>query len=230
MEKILRWGILGAANIARKNWDAIRYSGNGVIVAVASRDEARAQKFINECQSVAPFEEAPRAIGGYDEMIAADDLDAIYIPLPTGMRKDWVIKAANAGKHVMCEKPCAIDSEELEAMTSACAANKVQFMDGVMYMHSDRMAKLREALDDPENVGEIRRIASAFSFCAPPEFFGENIRGNSELEPAGALGDLGWYTIRATLFVMNYEMPVSLRATLLSSAGSNEPRMVFPLS
>ena len=85
-------------------------------------------------------------------MIAADDLDAIYIPLPTGMRKDWVIKAANAGKHVMCEKPCAIDSEELEAMTSACAANKVQFMDGVMYMHSDRMAKLREALDDSENV------------------------------------------------------------------------------
>jgi predicted dehydrogenase len=154
MEKILRWGILGAANIARKNWDAIRYSGNGVIVAVASRDEARAQKFINECQSVAPFEEAPRAIGGYDEMIAADDLDAIYIPLPTGMRKDWVVKAANAGKHVMCEKPCAIDSEELETMTSACAANKVQFMDGVMYMHSDRMTKLREALDDPENVGE----------------------------------------------------------------------------
>ena len=76
----------------------------------------------------------------------------------------------------MCEKPCAIDSEELETMTSACVANKVQFMDGVMYMHSDRMAKLREALDDSENVGEIRRIASAFSFCAPPEFFGENIR------------------------------------------------------
>ena len=222
MERKLRWGILGAANIARKNWDAIRNSGNGVIVAVASRDEARAQRFIDECQGEAPFEEAPRAIGGYDEMIAADDLDAIYIPLPTGMRKDWVVKAANTGKHVMCEKPCAIDSEELETMTSACAANKVQFMDGVMYMHSDRMPKLREALDDPENVGEIRRIASAFSFCAPPEFFGENIRGNSELEPAGALGDLGWYTIRATLFVMNYEMPVSLRATMLSSTDSNK--------
>lgn len=84
------------------------------------------------------------------------------------------------------------------------------------------MPKLREALDDPENVGEIRRIASAFSFCAPPEFFGENIRGNSELEPAGALGDLGWYTIRATLFVMNYEMPVFLRATMLSSTDSNK--------
>ena len=63
MEKILRWGILGSANIARKNWDAIRNSGNGVIVAVASRDEARAQRFIDECQGEAPFEEAPRAIG-----------------------------------------------------------------------------------------------------------------------------------------------------------------------
>ncbi|MDF1711877.1 MAG: Gfo/Idh/MocA family oxidoreductase [Akkermansiaceae bacterium] len=222
MAETLRWGILGSANIARKNWDAIRNSGNGVVVAVASRDAAKAQRFIDECQGEVPFAEAPRAIGGYDVMIAADDLDAIYIPLPTGMRKEWVVKAANAGKHVMCEKPCAINSDDLEAMTSACAANNVQFMDGVMYMHSDRMPKLREALDDPENVGEIRRIASAFSFCAPPEFFGENIRGSSELEPAGALGDLGWYTIRATLFVMNYEMPVSLRATLLSSAGGGD--------
>ena len=87
MERKLRWGILGAANIARKNWDAIRNSGNGAIVAVASRNEAKAQSFIDECQSEVPFGEAPRAIGGYDEMIAADDLDAIYIPLPTGMRK-----------------------------------------------------------------------------------------------------------------------------------------------
>lgn len=218
MAETLRWGILSTAGIARKNWEAIKNSGNGVVTAVASRDAAKAQQFIDECQGEVPFEEAPRAIGGYDEIIVADDVDAVYIPLPTGLRKEWVIKAAKAGKHVMCEKPCAISHADLVEMTDACAANKVQFMDGIMYMHSDRMPLWRAAIDDPANVGKITRIASAFSFCAPPEFLAENIRLNSELEPAGALGDLGWYTIRATLFVMNYEMPKSLRATMLSTA------------
>lgn len=218
MADTLRWGILGSAGIARKNWEAIRNSGNGVVVAVASREEAKARRFIDECQAEVPFAEVPRAVGGYDEIVTAGDVDAVYIPLPTGLRKEWVIRAAEAGKHVMCEKPCAVDSRTLAEMTGACAANGVQFMDGVMYMHSDRMPALRGVLDDPAQLGGIKRIASAFSFCAPPEFFGDNIRTSSELEPAGCLGDLGWYTIRATLFVMNYEMPVSLRATMLSTA------------
>jgi predicted dehydrogenase len=218
MAETLRWGILGSAGIARKNWEAIKNSGNGVVTAVASRDAAKAQQFIAECQGEVPYADPPRAIGGYEEIVTAADVDAVYIPLPTGLRKEWVIKAAAAGKHVMCEKPCAVDAAALEAMTGACAANNVQFMDGVMYMHSGRMPLLRAALDDPANIGTIKRIASAFTFCAPPEFFGDNIRANSELEPAGALGDLGWYTIRATLFVMGYEMPVSLRATMLSTA------------
>ena len=206
MAETLRWGILSTAGIACKNWEAIRNSGNGVVTAVASRDAAKAQQFIDGCQAEVPFEDVPRAIGGYDEIIAADDVDAVYIPLPTGLRKEWVIKAANAGKHVMCEKPCAVSHADLVEMTDACAANNVQFMDGIMYVHSDRMPKLRAALDNPSNVGRITRIASAFSFCAPPEFLAGNIRLSSELEPAGCLGDLGWYTIRATLFVMNYEM------------------------
>ena len=219
----LRWGVLGTANIARKNWDAIRHSGNGLVTAVASRDVVKAQNFIDECQAQAPFPDPPRAIGGYDEMISARDLDALYIPLPTGMREEWVVKAAETGKHVMCEKPCAVDTEALKRMTAACENNGVQFMDGVMYMHSDRMPKLRESLDNPDSVGEVKRIASAFSFCAPPEFYGENIRSNHELEPAGALGDLGWYTIRATLFVLNYEMPHSVKATMLGTAADGVP-------
>ena len=218
MAETLRWGILSTAGIARKNWEAIRNSGNGTITAVASREAAKAQQFIDECQAEVPFDDAPRAIGSYDEIVTADDVDAVYIPLPTGLRKEWVIKAANAGRHVMCEKPCAVSHADLVEMTDACASNNVQFMDGIMYMHSDRMPKLRAALDDPANVGRITRIALAFSFCAPPEFLAGNIRLSSDLEPAGCLGDLGWYTIRATLFVMNYEMPKSLRATMLSSA------------
>ncbi|YCM44499.1 Gfo/Idh/MocA family oxidoreductase [Verrucomicrobiaceae bacterium 227] len=222
MSDVLRWGILGSAGIARKNWEAIKNSGNGIVSAVASRDVTKAQRFIEECQAEVPFAEVPRAIGGYEEILRADDVDAVYIPLPTGLREEWVIKAAESGKHVMCEKPCAVNSGALEAMTEACAANNVQFMDGVMFMHSARMPMLREALNDPANIGAIKRISSAFTFCAPPEFFGDNIRASSALEPAGALGDLGWYTIRATLFVMNYEMPTSLRATMLSTTSRED--------
>ena len=228
MAETLRWGILSTAGIARKNWEAIRNSGNGVVTGVASREVAKAQQFIDECQGEVPFEEAPRAVGSYDEMVTANDVDAVYIPLPTGLRAEWVIKAAEAGKHVMCEKPCAVDADVLQGMTDACAANNVQFMDGIMYMHSDRMPKLRAALNDPNTVGNITRIASAFSFFAPTDFLAGNIRLNSDLEPAGALGDLGWYTIRSTLFVMNYEMPKSLRATMLSTASREDSPSKVP--
>lgn len=229
MAERLRWGILSTAGIARKNWEAIKNSGNGTVAAVASRDAAKAQLFIDECQGEVPFDEPARAIGSYEELIQSDAVDAVYVPLPTGLRREWVIAAAEAGKHVLCEKPCASNLADLEAMTAACAANNVQFMDGIMYMHSDRMAKIREALDDERNVGRIKRIASAFSFCAPPEFLTGNIRLNSTLEPAGALGDLGWYTIRATLFVMNYRMPKALRATMLKTFSRDDSPNPVPV-
>ena len=80
MAETLRWGILSTAGIACKNWEAIRNSGNGVVTAVASRDSAKAQAFIDECQSEVPFDVPPRAIGSYDDIINADDVDAVYIP------------------------------------------------------------------------------------------------------------------------------------------------------
>ena len=188
-----RWGILGAATIARKNWQAIRRSGNGVVRAVASRDAARAQQWIDENQADHPFPEPPVAVVGYDTLIARDDIDAVYVPLPTGVRKEWVIAAARAGKHVLCEKPCGPRADDVEDMIAACREAGVQFMDGVMFMHSDRLPALRQVLDDGEAVGTIKRIASQFSFLAPDDFLaGGNIRVNADLEPLGSLGDLGW--------------------------------------
>ena len=200
--KICRWGILSTAGIAQKNWAAIRNSGNTTIVAVASRSEEKAQAFIDECQGQVAFPEAPRAIGSYEQLLAADDVDAVYVPLPTGVRKEWVIRAAQAGKHVMCEKPCGIHGDDVAEMIEACNKACVQFMDGVMFMHSARLDAVRAALDDGVSVGKITRIASQFSFCAPEEFREGNIRVHSGLEPAGCLGDLGWYTIRMTLWTM----------------------------
>ena len=220
MAQTCRWGILGTANIARKNWKAIRHSGNGTVTAVASRDAAKAQKFIDECQSDVPFDPAPVAVGGYEALLARKDVDAVYIPLPTGIRPEWVVKAAAAGKHVLCEKPCGATAADLKSMLDACAKHGMQFMDGVMFMHSKRLPLLRQVLDDGDSVGPVRRVTSHFTFAAGDEFAASNIRASSALEPLGCLGDLGWYNVRFSLWVMKYQMPETVTGRILSAYGS----------
>ncbi len=217
-ESNLRWGFLSTAQIGRKNWKAIRNSGNGTIVAVASRDVKRSSEFIARCQQAVPFRTEPRALGSYEELLASEDIDAVYIPLPTGLRKEWVIRAAEAGRHIVCEKPCATSVAELREMINACQRHRVQFIDGVMFMHSARLDRMREVLKDGESVGQVKRITSAFSFCAEEEFFTANIRADSALEPFGCLGDLGWYCIRFALWVMNWQMPHHVTGRILAEA------------
>ena len=214
---VCRWGILGTATIAQKNWQAIRNAENSTLVAVASRSMDRSREYIAACQAHVPFDPPPRAVEGYEHLLASDDIDAVYIPLPTGLRKEWVIRAAAAGKHVMCEKPCGGTAADVAEMIEACNRHDVQFMDGVMFMHSRRLDRIREVIDDGESVGQIKRIATHFSFCAPDEFLQSNIRVNSKLEPLGCLGDLGWYNIRFTLWTMNWQTPQHVSGRLLSS-------------
>jgi predicted dehydrogenase len=213
----LRWGILSTAGIARKNWRAIRDSGNSVVTAVASRDAARSRKFIDDCQREARTETTPAALGSYEALIASKEVDAVYIPLPTGLRKEWVLRAAAAGKHVLCEKPCGLSLADVREMTEACQKNRVQFMDGVMFMHNPRLSRLREILDDGKTIGPIRRIMSVFSFATDETFFDANIRVHSALEPAGCLGDLGWYCIRFALWAMNWRLPREVTGKILSA-------------
>lgn len=225
-EKPLRWGILGTANIARKNWKAIWNSGNGRLAAVASRDLQRSRAFIAECQAQAAFEPVPRALGSYEELLSASDVDAVYIPLPTALRGSWIKQAAAAGKHVVSEKPCAVSLAELTEILDVCRHNRVQFMDGVMFMHSRRLERMRGVLDDGQTVGRLRRISSAFTFRAAESFFESNIRVQSELEPFGCLGDLGWYCIRFALWAMNWKMPQHTTGRILTEhkhRGSQAP-------
>lgn len=216
MVRVCRWGILSTAEIGQKNWQGIANAGNATITAVASRDQAKSQAFIDTCMNSKPIHPQPKAYGSYQELLDDEQVDAVYIPLPTGLRHQWVIDAANAGKHVVCEKPCAIDSFQLREMIAACRENNVQFMDGVMYMHTQRLQMLRDVLDDGKSVGEIKRIGMHFSFNGGDEFQQGNIRTNAELEPHGCLGDLGWYTIRFALWAMDYEMPVRVSGRILS--------------
>ena len=224
----LRWGILSTAQIARKNWRGIQLSGNGTVTAVASRDLERAQRFIAECQAQAPMEKAPMALGRYEDLLASAEVDAVYIPLPTGMRLEWILKAAKAGKHIICEKPCAVTVAELQQILDACQSNRVQFLDGVMFMHSQRLELMRQVLDDGESVGDIRRIASAFTFRQSPEFYLDNIRTNSALEPHGCLGDLGWYCIRFVLWAMHWQMPVQVTGKMLSQHHRSDSPLAVP--
>jgi len=228
-EPVCRWGFLGAANIARKNWLAVRNAGNANLAAVASRDVNRAERFVDQCQSIHPFDVAPDPIDGYETLLDRDDIDAVYIPLPTATRLPWVIRAAEAGKHVLCEKPCAASGQELRAMIDACEAANVQFMDGVMFSHSRRFADMRTVLDRGVPVGKIRRIASHFSFNGGPDFEANNIRLRSDLEPFGALGDLGWYNIRFVLWAMNGKLPTSARGQFVRTLQREDSPKPVPM-
>jgi predicted dehydrogenase len=220
--KPIRFGFLSTANIGRKNWKSILDSGNAVVSAVASRDVAKAKQFIAEMQKEASFETAPAALGSYEELITSPNVDAVYVPLPTGLRKEWVLRAAAAGKHILCEKPCGTNGFEVQEMITACEANGVQFMDGVMFMHSARMPEVRRILDDGKSIGAIKRITTNFSFRMDENVYDKNIRINSELEPLGCLGDLGWYNIRFILWAMNWKMPREVRGDALATLSAKD--------
>lgn len=223
-----RWGILGAAFIARKNWQAIREAGNATLVALASRDLDRAQAFIDECQSQVPYPNVPQAMDSYQALLARTDIDAIYIPLPTGIRKEWVIRAAQAGKHVLVEKPVGCELNDVAEMVAACEKHGVQFMDGVMFMHGRRLKHLREVL--AHDVGHIRHIATQFSFLSDTEFQRTNIRAHGALEPLGCLGDLGWYCLRFTLWAMEEATPVQVTGRMHAETQQNADAPPVPLA
>jgi predicted dehydrogenase len=226
--KQLRFGIMGTARIGRQNWKAIFNSGNAMVTAVASRDVERGREYIRKLQEEFPFAAAPAALGSYEALLASPDVDAVYLPLPTGLRKEWVLRAAAAGKHVVCEKPCGVSLADVKEMTEACRKNNVQYMDGVMFMHNPRLPRVREVLDDGKSVGPIRRIASAFSFLGTGGFSDSNIRVDGRLEPTGCLGDLGWYCIRFTLWALNWQLPQTVTGRILSQSEAKGGRLPAP--
>ena len=187
----VRWGIMGTANIAKKVVRAIDLADGAKVTAVASRSKDRAAEW-------AKAHDVPKCYGSYDALLEDPDIDAVYIPLPPSMHAEWTVKAARAGKHVLCEKPLAPTAADASEMVEACRAAGVQLMDGVMWVHHVRACEIRNRLAAGE-IGELRRVASAFTFNWGPEIPTDNIRARHDLG-GGALGDLGYYCVRAVLW------------------------------
>ena len=199
---MVRWGVLGTANIAGKVARAMSLAENAELVAVASRSTERAKEWAAE-------RDVPRYYGSYDELMRDGEIDALYIPLPPSMHAEWTIRAAEAGKHVLCEKPLALTASEAQKMADACARNNVQLMDGVMWVHHERTDTMRGLIDEGR-LGEVCRVTAAFSFNWGPEVPTKNIRAQTELG-GGALGDLGYYCVRAILWAVR-ELPKQVYA------------------
>jgi predicted dehydrogenase len=201
-QPVVRWGILSTARIASKVRGAIARAAGAEAVAVASRSQARADAWARE-------HEVPNSYGSYDALLADSRLDAVYIAVPPSQHAEWTIRAARAGKHVLCEKPLACSLAEAEQMARACRSAGVQLMDGVMWAHHERTAAMKRHLDDG-SLGALRRVTSAFTFNwdTIPE---ENIRLSRELG-GGALGDLGWYCVGAILWAFD-ALPTRVFAT-----------------
>lgn len=198
----IRWGVMGTAGIATKVGAAIHNAKGAELRAIASRNLEKAQKWAED-------HGAEKSYGSYEALLGDPNIDAVYIPLPPSMHNDWAIRAARAGKHVLCEKPLTMDVAEAVEIAAVCESKGVQLMDGVMWVHHDRTALLKKILTSGE-VGELRRVTSAFSFNWGPTVPTQNIRAQKELG-GGAIGDLGYYCVRATLWAFD-EMPTAVFA------------------
>jgi len=213
------WGVLGCAGIAAKTCQGVAEASNASVVAVASRTLSKAQEFAKANASSA------KAFGSYEAVLDDSSVDVVYIPVPTTMKKEWVIKAAQKGKHVLCEKPLAGNVEDAKAMVEACAKAGVQFMDNTMMMHHSRLKELKQVLSDRSNFGAVKHVVSCFTipFGNEDEWAKGNIRMNASTEPLGALGDLGWYNIRISQWAFEYEDPQEVSCHYIEETADGVP-------
>jgi predicted dehydrogenase len=198
----VRWGILSTADIGMtKVTPAIQMAENCDVVAIASRDSARAAAAAAELG-------VPAAYGTYEELLAADDVDAVYIPLPNDLHAEWTGKAAAAGKHVLCEKPLALSAAEAEEMDHACEQAGVKLGEAFMYRHHPTWVEAVRLVRNGA-IGDLQGVQSWFSYYNDDP---ENIRNRLE-NGGGAIMDIGCYNINASRMLFAAE-PVRIEAAV----------------
>ena len=217
--KPLGWGILGTARINRMLIPPLRVSPDNRLVAVASRDLARGEAYAREW-------EIGRVHGSYEALLGDPEIDAVYIPLPNHLHAEWTIKAARAGKHVLCEKPLALTVADVDAMVAACREAKVVLAEGFMYRHHPQTLKVKQLLDEGA-IGTLRYLRGAFTF--------ELARPNDvRLKPewgGGCLWDVGCYPVSFARLLVGQEPLEVFGSQVLGPTGIDETfagQAVFP--
>ncbi|MEE9320721.1 MAG: Gfo/Idh/MocA family oxidoreductase [Granulosicoccus sp.] len=199
---MLKFGILSTARIGVEQViPAIHLANKSVLTAIASRDISKAEKIANHFN-------APLAFGSYEELLESSDIDAVYIPLPTSQHVEWTIKAIEAGKHVLCEKPIALNAAEIDQIIEARDKHAVVVSEAFMVTYHPQWLKVRELLAEGK-IGKLRQVESSFSYY---NIDPQNMRNKLNLG-GGVIPDIAVYPTVTTRFATGYE-PVSIEATV----------------
>ncbi len=190
---MLNWGILGTARINRSLIPPLRLSYRNQLLGVASRDEERARAYAAE-------RDIPRSYGSYEALLADDDIDVVYIPLPNKYHAAWAIKAAEAGKHVLCEKPLALTTDEVDRMIAASRAAGTVLIEAFMYRFHARTLQVKQLVEEGM-IGELHHVKGGFTFPLNRE---GDVRWDSELG-GGSLWDVGCYPLSFSRYLIGSE-------------------------
>ncbi len=197
----VRWGILGCAQIARvRTVPGLLKAANGELYAVASRGLSKAEEFKEMFGAKAAY-------GSYEELLADDNVEAVYIPLPNSMHLQWVERAAKAGKHILCEKPLALNEEQAREMFAVCEENHVLLMEAFAFRHAPLVQKVKELIGEGA-VGKVKYLESHLTDLLTDM---GNIRMNKELG-GGAFYDMACYNISTISYLLDGKEPVNVKA------------------
>jgi predicted dehydrogenase len=205
MTERIKWGVLGNAEIARACVvPAIQKSRNGMVNGFATRSPKNARQTVTE-------NNINHVYDNYDDLLAEQDIDAVYIPLPNHLHHPWTLRALKAGKHVLCEKPLACDESEAQEMVDAAAAAGLLLMEGMMYRFHPRSQSIKQTAAKGE-IGTVSLVRSAFCYKMDDELLasGNNARLKREMG-GGALLDVGCYSVSVARWYMGTE-PTELQA------------------
>lgn len=215
MASKIRWGILSTANINKALLNPIRQAERSELVAVASRDAAKARAYA-DAQGI------PTAYDSYEALLADPNIDVIYNPLPNALHCAWTVRAAEAGKHVLCEKPLVTNLDDFAKVEAAATANRVTIFEAFMYLHHPQTRTVLAAVQAGK-IGQPQQINSWFHFYLPPER-SENIRLSAPLE-GGSLWDVGVYPNSMSIVMAGAGAPTEVWAHQLVGESSVDVAM-----
>jgi predicted dehydrogenase len=222
MTERVKWGVLGNAEIARVCViPGIQKSRNAAVHGFATRSPKNARKTITE-------NKINQVYDNYDDLLADQDVDAVYIPLPNHLHHPWTLKALQAGKHVLCEKPLACDESEAQEMVDAAAAAGLLLMEGMMYRFHPRSQSIKETVAKGE-IGTVSLVRSAFCYRMEDELLASG--NNARLQPemgGGALLDVGCYSVSVARWYMGAE-PTEVQAQAVYHPGGVDMHVVASL-